>query len=189
MKTSTIGKIVFAAILGASSASAIADSGDSAARFGIGAARVQVDMDDYDVKGSGTGWEIIAGWEFNRYLAIEASYLDAGNVNDKVYFDGLGEVKLKADTNAVTASVIGTLPINAMFGVYGRAGIMHWKSKQSASAFGQSVSLGDFDGDDGIFGVGVAAEIETALLRLEYRIAKLKDSDLSAASLSLVWRF
>jgi len=189
MKKSMAGRIALAVVLGTVSTAAMADWDGGHARLGLGGGRAQVEMDDFDLKGSGTAWEIIGGWEINRYLAIEASYIDAGNINDTLSIDGIGDVKLKADTNALTASVVGSLPLSDRFSVFGRAGLMHWKSKQSVHALGESESLGDFDGDDPIFGVGAAFEIETALVRLEYRIADLDDSDLSLLSLGIVWRF
>lgn len=171
---------------------ALASSGayaDGVARFGLGVGRAQVDMDDYSVKGTGTAWEAVGGWEFNEHFAVEAGYIYAGNIEDKVSVAGIGDVRLKADTSAITASVIGSLPIGDRFGVFGRAGLMHWKSDQSAGAQGVSVSLGDFDGTDFLYGAGVTALVEGALLRLEYRGSKLEDSDLSLISLSIVWRF
>jgi hypothetical protein len=44
------------------------------------------------------------------------------------------------------------------------------------------------DGSDPIFGIGAAAEVEGAQVRLEYRMAELDDTDYNLVSLSVVWR-
>lgn len=161
---------------------------DGVGRFGLGVGRAQVDFDDYGVKGDGTSWEALAGWEFNKYLAVEASYIYSGNIEDTVSVSGIGDVKLRANTKAITASVIGSLPIGDRFSVFARAGLLHWDSDLKGSVPGFSATA-SADGDDLLYGVGATAMVESALLRLEYRGAQIEDADLSLLTLSIVWRF
>jgi OOP family OmpA-OmpF porin len=178
-------KIVAFGTLALLSATASAAEGDSAFRLGIGASRLTIDMDDVDLKGHATGWEVFGGYEFNRYIAIEFGYLDGGTAKDKI-IDG---VTAQADTYGYAASIVASLPLSDAVHLYGRAGYLHWESEQTIKVGGETFIAEDFDGNDPFFGAGVALEIEGALLRLEYRIASLDDSDISLLGASLAWRF
>lgn len=156
---------------------------DGAAIVGIGAGRATIDVDDVDLSGHSTAWEAFAGWQFNRYVSVEAGYIDAGTAEDQI-----AGIRVRADATAIAASVVGSLPIGESFSLFGRAGYMHWESAESATD-GTTTIAGDFDGDDPFFGAGMAVGVEGALLRLEYRMASLDDADLSLISLALAWRF
>ena len=54
---------------------------------------------------------------------------------------------------------------------------------------GETIISGEEDGTDPYFGAGIAATIDNALLRAEYSIAELDDSDVTMIGLSVVWRF
>lgn len=155
-----------------------------AARFGIGAGRATIEADDFDLEGRATAWEIFGGYEFNQYLAVEAGYINGGKAKDSIQ-----GVVVVANTSAIAASVVGSLPVNESFSFFGRAGYMHWESDQEARIDGDVVATADVDGNDPFFGAGVAVGIDEALLRFEYRIASLDDSDLSLLSLAVLWRF
>lgn len=187
MRTKLIGILGTLGLLSAAPAfSAGADGfmSESAWRFGIGGGRLTIEADDLDLKGSATAWEVFGGFEFNRYLAIEAGYIDGGKAKDNV-----GDIVIEADTRALYASVLGSLPVGDVVSLYARAGVMDWKSDQEARSDGDVLLAVDVDGTDPFFGAGIAALIEGALLRLEYRIADLDDTDLTAVSLAIAWRF
>lgn len=167
------------------SSTAAAQDSQSAIRFGIGAGKVTIEADDVDLKGNGWGWEVFAGYEFNRYVAVEASYIDAGDVNDHIE-EG---ITAAADTHGYSASVLGTLPVNDVFSVYARAGYLKWKADERLRVDGETVLQYDVDGSDPIFGVGLSTLVDGAFLRLEYRMADLDDTDLSMIGASIVWRF
>lgn len=180
-RSTTIRKVVLAAILGASSMTAMADSG---ALVGFSAGRSEAKMDEFGIKGHATAWEVFGGWEFNRYLAIEAGYIDGGKPKD-----GAEGVVLEQDISAFQASLTASLPLGEHFGVYGRAGVLHWKSDQELRVDGETIAQQDLDGDDPFYGVGLTGTVEGALIRLEYRMADIDDSDLSLLSLGIAWRF
>lgn len=181
-------KTLMASVVGmgalATSMATVAASWEPVPRLGLGVGRVTIEMDDVDLKGSATAWEIFGGIEFNRYFALEAGYMDGGKAKD----NALGAV-VEADTSAFTVSAIGTIPVNDVFGIYGRAGAMRWKSDQSVRVDGRTLWKDDFDGTDAYFGAGLAVALDGALLRVEYRVADLDDSDLSLINAGVVWRF
>jgi OOP family OmpA-OmpF porin len=167
------------------SATATAAEGDSAFRLGIGASRLTIDMDDVELRGHSTGWEVFGGYEFNRHIAVELGYLHGGTATDTI----IEGATAQADTYGYAASILASMPLGDVVSVYGRAGYLHWESEQAIKVAGETVLTEDFDGNDPFFGAGVAVQIEGALLRLEYRVASLDDSDISLIGASLAWRF
>jgi hypothetical protein len=157
---------------------------NSAVRFGIAGGRIVLDAHDVDLTGRTTDWELFVGFEFNRHLAIEAGYIIGGKAKDDV--DG---VVIEDDTNAAYASVIGSLPLNDVVTAYARGGLLHWKSDREARLEGQVLDTEAVDGTDPFYGAGLAALIDDALVRLEYRIADLDDRDFGYVSLAIAWRF
>lgn len=153
-------------------------------RVGIGAGQATIEADDFDLEGRSTAWEGFVGYEVNKYLAIELGYIDGGSAEDTI----LGAT-VRADTSAIVGSVVGTLPIGDTFSLYGRVGYMKWDAAESATLDGVTIATADVDGNDPIFGAGVAALVEGSLIRIEYRAADLDDTNLSLISLSIAWRF
>lgn len=167
------------------SSTAAAQENESAFRFGIGAGKVTIEADDVDLKGDAWGWEIFAGYEFNKYVAVEVAYLDGGTADDEIA-EG---VKVVADTYGYSASVLGSLPVTDSFSIYARAGYLKWKADESLRVDGETVLADKVDGGDPMFGIGLAGLFEGAWVRLEYRIADLDDTDLSMIGASIAWRF
>lgn len=159
---------------------------ETAWRFGIGGSRVQVEMDDV-LDDRTSGWSIFGGFEFNRYLAVEAGYIDAGEVKEEVVASGVVAV----DTTAFFGSVLGSLPLgDSAASLFGRAGMLSWKSDLEGRVSGDTIVSAEADGTDPYFGAGIAATIDNALLRAEYSIAELDDDvDVTMIGLSVVWRF
>lgn len=153
-------------------------------RFGLGIGKATIEADDIDLEGKSTAWEVFGGYELNQFIGFEAGYIDGGSADDSI----LG-VTVRADTTAIVGSVLGSIPLGESFSVYGRAGYMHWKSEQALVDAGVTIATADVDGNDPFFGAGLAAVVEGSLVRLEYRIADLDDTDLSLISLAIAWRF
>lgn len=158
-------------------------------RFGIGVAEYTLDVDDLDSKFKPTGFEVFAGYEFNRYLALEAGYLSTGD--DSKNFEGIVEIDAKA--NAWFASAVVSVPLRGVVSLYGRAGLLRFE--RTASLSGPAVDAGlviDRDvakGEDPYYGIGVSATVDGALLRLEYRLADIDQVDVSALGINVAWRF
>jgi OmpA-OmpF porin, OOP family len=157
---------------------------EGAFRMGIGAGQATITADEVDLEGKATAWEVFVGYEANENWAVEAGYVDGGTADDS-----LEGATVEADTSAFVASVIGSLSVSDGFSIYARGGIMHWESDETLKIGGQIVASENLDGNDPFFGVGGAAVVDTALVRLEYRLANLDDTDLSLISLAIVWRF
>lgn len=83
---------------------------------------------------TGLAWAANLGYQFNRYFAVEAGYLDFGG--DKVTGTYNGNSLTQKDTfGGFNATLKGILPINNQFNVFAKAGMidMHWHESGSNS--------------------------------------------------------
>jgi OOP family OmpA-OmpF porin len=68
------------------------------------------------------GFALAAGFRFSPYLAVEASYLDLGRTSYLVRDNG-ASARLNLGSKGPAVSVLGSLPINHIFSLEGRAGL------------------------------------------------------------------
>lgn len=122
------------------------------------------DVDSSSVDKSGFGYNLAFGYQFNPYLAVEASYLDAGKTKFDVEgtFDG-GEGPVDASVDGAVKVrgpalvAVASWPLNESFSLDARAGAFFAKTKISvtATADGESESASESENDTGLlFGVG-----------------------------------
>jgi len=156
------------------------------------------DVDDTDV-----GWKLLAGYQFNKYFGIEASYVDFGEAEFDTNVDVLGvpvsgDFKLEATGGSLAAT--GTWPFAERFGVFGKVGALYWNAEieGKVSASGVSSSLDEDDnGVSVMFGAGGKFDITEHLsLRVEWERYdsvgdedKTGEADIDLISGGLVYRF
>jgi hypothetical protein len=183
----------FAAIatLGALSLAAIAPqaaAADNGFYFGAGVTKTDFDIsvDDFDGEESfdDNSFKIIAGFRPLDWLAIEANYIDLGDVE---FDDGSG---VSIDTRAITASALFIKEFQVI-DIYARAGFAKWDADYALSGVG---SVSD-DGWEPTFGVGVGAHFGSLGLRAEYERFSTEaldddiNTDVSTLSLSFTYTF
>ena len=127
--------------------------------------------------------EVFAGYEFNRWFALEGGYLNGGDATED-FFDGA----VRLESSAVYATALGSLPITDALSVYARAGVIKWDAEVRETLDQQVIFKRRRDGNDPLYGVGLAATVEGALLRLEYRYADLDFAESRIIGLSIVWQ-
>jgi len=83
-----------------------------------------------------TGWKLFAGYQFNKNIALEASYADLGKfstfttITGAATGSGAGDIKL---SNNWSGDVLGILPFGNGFSLFGRLGLLYSETKTSAT--------------------------------------------------------
>lgn len=104
------------------------------------------------------------GYQFTDFLGVEAGYVSFGTIFDSTD----NQFSASQKSNALTASVLGTIPISSWFGVYGRAGIAQYESKGSGTV--QTVPVKDEKGTTPFWGAGVKFTLSKHFaVRAEYQ--------------------
>ncbi len=104
---------------------------------------------------SDTAWKLFGGYKISENLSAEASYVNLGDVH-KTGTSGAEN----SDVTALTATAVGSMPINEQFDVFGKVGAMRWSSDNTS---------GSQDGFGLTYGIGAKMDLnETTKLRAEW---------------------
>lgn len=104
------------------------------------------------------------GYQFTDVWGVEASYVSFGTIFDTSESTFVATQK----SRALTASVLGTIPITHWFGIYGRGGIAQYESEGSGTVLG--VPVKDEKGATPFWGAGVRFNFNKQFaLRGEYQ--------------------
>lgn len=122
------------------------------------------------------GYNLGAGYRFNKWLAVDAAYWDLGEFKSDTLENGQ---KLKYDTTIWTVGGIVSVPL-WILDVYGRAGAAMWDADSRYI---------EEDGTDAYYGAGVALNILGSLdIYLEY-VRFDADNAIDSANLGLRFTF
>jgi Outer membrane protein beta-barrel domain len=143
------------------------------------------DIDDVgiDFSDSDNATKVFAGWNFNRFFAVQGDFVDFGESSGAV---ATSVNRGTSDVQGLSTSVVGTLPIGPIE-LFARAGIMFYEVDLNLTG-GRVV---DESGEDLLWAAGLGVDIGNRLnLRLEYEeidIAELDEAD--ALWLNVGWKF
>lgn len=140
--------------------------------FGVGVGGSEVSapaVSDRDV--GGFAYTFFGGYRFNRWVAVEASYLDGGEVSRQE-----GDTEYKTEPRLVTVTGVGALPLTQSFSLFARAGISHWwyTDEFDVVSFDNPTTRFRFseNATQPIWGAGMSLLVDRGLLRLEYDQSK-----------------
>lgn len=140
--------------------------------FGAGYGLFDINEDEFD--DNDTVWKAYAGFNFNRAIGIELSWVDfneAREAGNSFQADGWG------------AAAVLSLPLSENFSLYGKAGQFFWDSDTRQTGLPGVVSD---DGDDPFFGAGAKFRLNDLLdLRLEWERYDVADVDLDTVFVML----
>lgn len=151
---------------------------------GIGHAKLDNDTLDWlDDIGASTddtdvSYKLFAGYQFNPYFAVEAGYIDFGSFTASGS-DGGDSANLKLGVEGFTAALVGKLPIQSGFSVYGKLGMIAWDAdlKLNATIQGQSFhETGGEDGTDPFYGIGAEYVVNQIVMRAELERYDISES-------------
>lgn len=157
------------------------------ADFYVGASITSTDSDlqaaGENFSSDEAGWKAYAGWDFLRFLGVEAGYRDLGSFRDSATG---GEVDY--DVTALDASARAFLPIGRLINLYAKAGYANiaWDGQID---LGNEIENFDEDDWDLFYGLGVEFNIGDRFgVRGEWEQFEASN-DLSTLSAGAIFRF
>jgi opacity protein-like surface antigen len=154
----------------------------------------------------GFTWGLTLGYQFFRYLAVEAAWVDLGSSEYKASVDATDGVdvvpldfKTTADSAGATLSALGILPFADSWQVYGRVGMYFAGNDLEVSASSDGVGASGEDSDNTqefYWGVGGGYTAGQWTTRLEYQQymdvgddSTTGEADISRITLGAIYRF
>jgi OOP family OmpA-OmpF porin len=126
--------------------------------------------------------KVFAGWHFNRFLAVQADFVDFGESSGAV----TPSVSGSSDVQGLAPSVVATIPVGPLE-LFGRVGMMFYEIDLNLTG-GRVV---DESGEDLVWSAGLGIDVlDRVNLRLEYEeidIEQLDEAD--AVWLNVAWKF
>ena len=142
------------------------------------------DVDDVgiDFSDGDNAMKVFGGWNFNKFFAVQADYVDFGESSGFVS----PSVSGTSDVQGIAPSIVGTIPIGPIE-LFGRLGMMFYEVDLNLTG-GQLV---DESGEDLVWSAGIGIDVlDRVNLRLEYEeidIPQLDEAD--ALWLNVAWKF
>ncbi len=139
---------------------------------------------DRNFADSSAVWDVLAGYQFNKYLAIQADYNWYSKTQTKIPINGNTNVTATADSWEL--SVRPSYPIGDVLEVYARIGY-NWFNVDVKRQYVK----GQSDSNDAIMyagGVGFNLS-ENFSLNAEYEVVDVDNGDLNSTTLRAVYRF
>ena len=142
----------------------------------------QIDDAGIDFTDGDNATKLFAGWNFNRYFAVQGDYVDFGDQSGAVSPSVSGTSNVKG----FAPSIVGTLPIGPVE-LFGRIGMMFYNVDVNLNG-GQLI---DDSANDMVWSAGVGIDIADRLnLRLEYEQIDIPRFDqANAVWLNAAWKF
>ena len=191
--------IIWGAVLGLSSFSAVAENNFSAELLG-GVADQELSANGNSVSGAETSFGIRGAFSLNKNFAIEAAYQNYGEASD-TRVGNLGSIlNGSLTTTALNFGVKGMLPLNSSVSLNARLGLSIWdfEYKETNSSFPGQTAKDDDNGSSLYYGIGVQYEVNPQIfVGAEYTITQIdasinnvsSDLDIKNMSLSLGFKF
>jgi OOP family OmpA-OmpF porin len=142
------------------------------------------DIDDVglDFSDSDNATKVFAGWNFNRFFAVQGDFVDFGESSGFVSTSAQGT----SDVQGLAPSIVGTLPIGPIE-LFARVGMMFYEIDLNLTG-GRVL---DESGEDLVWGAGLGIDVLDRLnLRLEYEEIDIQELDeADAVWLNVAWKF
>ena len=198
--------IAMAALISAVSFSALSNAGEFYVGASIGEATFDAEVvDDLEDAGasvddSDTTIKLFLGNRINENIAIEGFYADLGERSASASgFDDFGDfisADAKADAATFGVAILGIIPVNEKFSIFGKLGMHRWES-DSKFSYTDSCCGGinnesysdDDSGSDIVYGLGLTYDIGRISLRAEYDNYEVDDDDVNTLSIGISTTF
>jgi len=145
-----------------------------------------------------TGYKLFAGYQFNRFFALEGGYFDLGQFGFTADTTPTGTLNGNIRLRGENLDALGFIPITGNFSAYGRLGIDYAQARDSFSGSG-AILVTDPDPSQRALnahaGLGLQYNFNDSLsMRAEAERYRVSDAvgnhgDIDLVSLSLLYRF
>lgn len=135
-----------------------------------------IDCDATDIAGG-----FYAGYQFNKYFALEAAYLNLGKV-DAIYPINEAEKNFTGSMQGIEISALALYPLSNDFNAFAKAGVFNWQAKSEGGPLTQK----DY-GLSPTIGLGLSYQISKQWqARLEYQyFANIGSAEIGGANAHL----
>ena len=147
---------------------------------------------------SDLGYKLFGGYQFTRFVALEAGYFDLGKFNFTATTVPLGTLSGSIKVKGVNFDAVGLLPISDRFSAFGRVGVIYAEANDSFSGTG-SVNVPNSSPSERAtnykLGLGLQYDFTASLgMRAEAERYRIDDAvgnkgDIDLYSAGLVYRF
>ena len=163
----------------------VASAADNGVYIGAGITQTNVEIDEVDLDENDNGFKALVGFRPLDWLAVEANYVDFGQVS-------VGDpaiVEAEFEAKGIDAFVIGMLDFTVI-DLFAKVGLVSWDADTTVRSGGDIVDEFSDDGTDLAYGVGIQARFGSLGARLEAERFDIEDTDaFDVYSLSLFWTF
>lgn len=151
----------------------------------------------------GAAWSVTAGYRINRYLAVEAGYVNLGTLSSThtiglpaIIGGGTLNFSRELETDGPTLTAFGMLPLSDSWQLYARVGMLFADSDLKTAVDGGSAVASSFDSDATTLGAGAQYDWGGHWsARLEFQRTKdlggddvASDADVDSISLGFLYR-
>ncbi|KPL19987.1 MAG: hypothetical protein AMJ92_00605 [candidate division Zixibacteria bacterium SM23_81] len=130
--------------------------------IGVGLGISEIEDSGFDSIGG--AFKFFGGVRMHKHFAVEAAYMNFGKLEED-FFGIRGEY----DLWELGAWAKGILPVHPQFGLFAKAGLVHWKLDATRTLFGFAPSSWSANGNDFAWGLGAAFNASAKFsVQLEY---------------------
>jgi len=127
-----------------------------------------------------TAFRVAAGYEVNRWFALELAYADLGDIDAPL--DGAMSI---SESDLVGAFAVATFHVTPRAALFGRAGIAYWDSTRWLIVADETIEM-NMDGNDFAHGYGFSYDLSRQVsVQLEFDRYELDDVDVHMKSVGL----
>ena len=130
------------------------------------------DESGFSLDDQANAFKAFGGFTFMKFVGVEASYVDFGDIQDEVS----PGTDVKVDATGWDIFAKGILPIGKHFDLFAKAGVVVWDTEATLSG---AISGSDKkDGSDPVYGAGMTFRfLKVVGIRAEYERFDIGDTD------------
>lgn len=147
-----------------------------------------------NVDGKDGAFKLFGGYQFNRNVALEAAFVDLGDVSYSGNFTGTppltGPVTGgRVQNSGLNLSAVGVLPLGQKFVLFAKAGMFLWYS-EATDVTGGLATFSEEDGSDLSLGLGASVALgQRVSLRAEWERFDMSGVDVDLVTVGVAFRF